>query len=29
MFSHRWIDLCQRHNLDVEIIDCLGRGRSG
>jgi len=22
MFSHRWIDLCQRHNLDVEIIDC-------
>lgn len=21
MFSHRWIDLCQRHNLDVEIID--------
>ncbi len=22
MFSHRWIDLCQRHYLDVEIIDC-------
>jgi alanine-glyoxylate transaminase/serine-glyoxylate transaminase/serine-pyruvate transaminase len=22
MFSHRWIDLCQRHGLDVEIIDC-------
>ena len=22
MFSHRWIDLCQRHNLDVEIIEC-------
>ncbi|USG60674.1 aminotransferase class V-fold PLP-dependent enzyme [Sneathiella marina] len=22
MFSHRWIDLCQRHNLDVDIIDC-------
>ena len=22
MFSHRWADLCQRHNLDVEIIDC-------
>ncbi|MFT5504119.1 MAG: alanine-glyoxylate transaminase/serine-glyoxylate transaminase/serine-pyruvate transaminase [Gammaproteobacteria bacterium] len=22
MFSHRWIDMCQRHNLDVEIIDC-------
>lgn len=22
MFSHRWIDLCQRHNLDVEVIDC-------
>lgn len=22
MFSHRWIDLCQRHNLDVEIVDC-------
>lgn len=21
MFSHRWIDLCQRHKLDVEIID--------
>jgi len=21
-FSHRWIDLCQRHNLDVEVIDC-------
>jgi alanine-glyoxylate transaminase/serine-glyoxylate transaminase/serine-pyruvate transaminase len=22
MFSHKWIDLCQRHNLDVEIIEC-------
>ncbi len=22
MFSHRWIDLCQRHNLEVEIIEC-------
>lgn len=22
MFSHRWIDLCQRHSLDVEIIEC-------
>ncbi len=22
MFSHRWIDLCHRHNLDVEIIEC-------
>jgi len=22
MFSHRWIDLCQRHQLDVEVIDC-------
>lgn len=22
MFSHKWIDLCHRHNLDVEIIDC-------
>lgn len=21
-FSHRWIDLCQRHGLDVEIIEC-------
>ena len=21
MFSHRWIDLCQRHNLDVEVIE--------
>jgi len=21
MFSHRWIDLCQRHNLDVQIIE--------
>lgn len=21
MFSHRWIDLCQRHKLDVEIIE--------
>ncbi len=22
MFSHRWIDLCQRHGLEVEIIEC-------
>ena len=22
MFSHKWIDLCQRHGLDVEILDC-------
>lgn len=22
MFSHRWIDLCQRHQLDVQIIEC-------
>ena len=22
MFSHRWIDLCQRHGIDVEVIDC-------
>ncbi|MFK7993310.1 MAG: L-aspartate--glyoxylate aminotransferase BhcA [Granulosicoccus sp.] len=22
MFSHRWIDLCQRHKLDVQIIEC-------
>ena len=22
MFSHRWIDLCQRHDLDVDIIEC-------
>lgn len=22
MFSHRWIDLCQRHGLDVRIIEC-------
>lgn len=22
MFSHRWIDLCQRHNLDVEVLEC-------
>lgn len=21
-FSHRWIDLCQRHGLDVQIIEC-------
>ncbi|WP_147127770.1 L-aspartate--glyoxylate aminotransferase BhcA [Shimia ponticola] len=21
MFSHRWIDLCQRHGLDVQIVD--------
>ncbi len=22
MFSHKWIDLCQRHGLDVEVIEC-------
>ncbi len=22
MFSHKWVDLCRRHNLDVEVIDC-------
>lgn len=22
MFSHRWIDLCERHGLEVEVIDC-------
>ena len=22
MFSHRWIDLCQRHGLDVQIVEC-------
>ncbi len=22
MFSQRWIDLCQRHRLEVEVIDC-------
>ena len=22
MFSHRWIDLCQRHALDVEVLEC-------
>ncbi|MEH6344637.1 MAG: L-aspartate--glyoxylate aminotransferase BhcA [Bermanella sp.] len=22
MFSHRWIDLCQRHGLSVQIIEC-------
>jgi len=22
MFSHRWIDMCERHNLDVEVIEC-------
>ena len=22
MFSQRWIDLCRRHNLDVEVIEC-------
>ena len=22
MFSHRWIDMCQRHGLDLEIIEC-------
>ncbi|MEL7463736.1 MAG: L-aspartate--glyoxylate aminotransferase BhcA [Pseudomonadota bacterium] len=22
MFSHKWIDMCQRHDLDVEVIQC-------
>lgn len=22
MFSHRWIDMCERHGLDVRVIDC-------
>ena len=22
MFSHRWIDLCERHGLDVHIVEC-------
>jgi alanine-glyoxylate transaminase/serine-glyoxylate transaminase/serine-pyruvate transaminase len=22
MFSHRWVDLCERHNLDVNVIEC-------
>jgi len=22
MFSHRWIDMCQRHGLDVDVIEC-------
>jgi alanine-glyoxylate transaminase/serine-glyoxylate transaminase/serine-pyruvate transaminase len=22
MFSHRWIDMCQRHGLEVTVIDC-------
>lgn len=22
VFSHRWIDLCQRHGLDVQVVDC-------
>jgi alanine-glyoxylate transaminase/serine-glyoxylate transaminase/serine-pyruvate transaminase len=22
MFSHRWIDMCQRHGLDVQILEC-------
>lgn len=22
MFSHRWIDLCRRHKLDVEVVNC-------
>ena len=22
VFSHRWIDLCRRHGLDVEVIEC-------
>ena len=23
VFSHRWIDLCQRHGLEVQVIDCV------
>jgi len=22
MFSHRWIDMCQRHGLDVQVVEC-------
>ena len=22
MFSHKWIDLCQRHGLDVHVVEC-------
>lgn len=22
VFSHKWVDLCQRHGLDVEVIEC-------
>lgn len=22
MFSHRWIDMCRRHGLDVEVLEC-------
>jgi len=22
MFSHRWIDMCERHKLDVQIVEC-------
>jgi len=22
MFSHRWIDLCERHQLDVQVVEC-------
>ena len=22
MFSHRWIDMCERHGLDVEVLEC-------
>ena len=30
MFSHRWIDMCQRHGLDVQHADrALGRRRAG
>ena len=30
MFSQRWIDLCRRHRVDVELIDCeWGKGRTG
>ena len=23
VFSHRWIDLCQRHGLEVQVIECI------
>ena len=23
VYSHRWIDLCQRHGLEVQVIECV------